>query len=85
MPMSPLYPPKCFTFNDPKYPHGVLVDCDLYTEAMRTKKVGNTITHEVGAPWAGFITYRITKMDATGVYADVICDTSYVLDPEDYV
>ena len=56
---------------------------DLYEETVRTKKVGDRLCHSVAAPGSGQVVYEITRIDATGVYARTVENTSRMLTLED--
>ena len=78
-----LYPPTVWTFNPPHSDGNtaVEVEYELYSEAMATKEVGGIICCSAAAPGVGYVKYRITRMDSTGVYAVVIVNTTRILTP----
>jgi hypothetical protein len=71
-----LYGPEVLTYNDPEHPDGIVVPSEMYEDAMYNHKVGDIVRHEVGAPGIGYVKYRITRMDETGIYAVVVKSTA---------
>lgn len=71
-----LYPPTVITYNDPS--DGITpveIPCTSYLEAVANQKVGDIIRHYAGAPGTGYVDYRITRIDKTGVYASIVRNT----------
>lgn len=69
-----LYPPTVIRGED-----GREVPYDLYHVTMRDNVVGDILCHHVAAPGTGFVRYRITRMDESGVWAVVHEDRSRML------
>lgn len=90
-----LYPPVCWSVNHESDNHGCgkkqgecpscEVPYDLYHDTVAKKKVGDLLCHSVSAPGYGHVTYRITQIDETGVYAEVVENTSGIFDPDDVI
>lgn len=85
---KPLYPPTVWSRNTDRAREtgeAEEVPYDCYLDAMKTKKVGDIIRHEAGAPGVGYVDYKITRMDETGVYAVEVANTIWVPDGDYYV
>jgi hypothetical protein len=81
-----LYPPKIYggyASGDPR--NDEAHDYDLYIKTMQENKVGDRITHTYAAPGIGQVTYKITRMDETGVYAKVVRDSGRILTISDVI
>lgn len=48
---------------------------DLYTEGMKKLSVGQVLRQHVCTPGTGYIEYRITRLDETGIYGIEIENT----------
>jgi hypothetical protein len=57
-----------WTYNDENHPNGRWEDSAYYHHLKMHKKIGDEVSHEVGAPGYGRNHYKITRMDHTGVY-----------------
>jgi NADPH-dependent curcumin reductase CurA len=57
----------------------------LWLVASWKKKVGDTVVVFAGAPGIGRIVYRVTRIDADGVFGFVVENSIEVLDPSDCV
>lgn len=72
-----LYSPRVFDPNTPKARASgepEEVDNELYLECVARRAVGEVVRSFAAAPGTGFWDYRITRIDATGVYAvEVAC------------
>jgi len=87
-----LYPPTVFSYNwperngkpDPRH----LKICreipyECYLDAVKTRRVGDVIRSYASAPGTGYVEDRITRIDATGVYAIELTNTVRELTPEE--
>lgn len=71
-----LYPPKVYQGNEE-------VDYDLFQDTKARKKVGDKLCHTFAAPGCGHVSYEITRIDETGVYAKEIENTLHILSIEE--
>jgi hypothetical protein len=55
------------------------IDC---SEEIVRVKVGDKISHEVGAPGYGMIVYRVKLINDDGVWGTILSDSSRMLSPE---
>jgi hypothetical protein len=78
-----MYSPTVFSFNEPGFPNGKIVESEAYRETVRTKKVGDTVRSWAGAPGTGYIDQIITRIDSTGVYGIITRNTVRELTPEE--
>lgn len=76
-----IYPPTVYQYTSRD--EGAEIPYSLYEDAMARKAVGDTIQHDAGGPGIGSIRYRITRMDATGVYGEVLFNTMREMTPEE--
>jgi len=70
-----IYPPTVFTGEGVEEPY------DCYIRAVKLNKIGDTVVHHAAAPGTGSISYRITRIDETGVYAEEISNNIRELQP----
>ena len=83
MPEQRIYQPIVFRFPSPYHQNASPVPCELFHHAMRTKKVGDTVTAFASAPGTGSVSHRITRMDKTGIYGELVSNTTRILDPSE--
>lgn len=74
-----IYAPKVYTTPGMDEP----VDSELYLKAKAENKVGDEVTHHAGAPGTGYVTWRITRIDDTGVWGFQVENTVRELEPSE--
>jgi hypothetical protein len=82
-----IYPPTVYTYSrpggGPPLEEPVEIPYGCYADTMARSKVGDPVVQHASAPGTGCVVYRITRMDATGVYGEEIFNNVRELTPEE--
>ena len=70
-----LYPPIVYDGEGNEHPY------ELYYMHMEKNKVGDIVRSSIAAPGYGYVEYRITRMDDSGIYGVLVNDQSGELEP----